>query len=247
MASNSGTRGVAGIYGIRGPSDKIYIGSSLNIGKRWTEHRYELRKGIHHCKYLQRAFNKYGESAFRFELLERAAADSDLLQHMEQQYIDALPSRRRYNSSAKADRPISGPLSESHKKRISNANKGQKRSEETRARMSAYAKARNPDHLAKLAAALTGKSASAETRAKQRAAKIGKKQTAAHIAKVRAAQTTIIRADNKSGFRGVSKDGDKWVARIKHVDKYINLGRFETPEIAAMAIQAHKQTVDILI
>jgi hypothetical protein len=46
-----------------------------------------------------------------------------------------------------------------------------------------------------------------------------------------------VRSDNKSGFKGVSKRKNKWMARIGKNGK-INLGTFNTPEEAAKAYDA---------
>ena len=53
---------IAGVYKIRNLIDgKVDIGSSANVKARWYAHRYELRLGTHHSRYLQRAWDKYGE------------------------------------------------------------------------------------------------------------------------------------------------------------------------------------------
>lgn len=60
-----------GIYKITCLSnDKIYIGSSVDIKKRWNSHKHYLRKGIHANNYLQNSWNKYGEKNFKFEVVE---------------------------------------------------------------------------------------------------------------------------------------------------------------------------------
>lgn len=60
-----------GIYGILNIiNNKIYIGSSKNLSRRKREHFNELRSNKHSNKYLQRAFNKYGENNFKFLKLE---------------------------------------------------------------------------------------------------------------------------------------------------------------------------------
>ena len=46
-----------------------YIGSASYLYKRWSGHKSELRQGKHHSRYLQRAWNKYGEVAFEFNVL----------------------------------------------------------------------------------------------------------------------------------------------------------------------------------
>lgn len=64
------------IYSILNLVDgKIYVGQSVNPSKRRTDHFRELRKNIHHNIHLQRAWNKYGEDAFVFNILENCADD----------------------------------------------------------------------------------------------------------------------------------------------------------------------------
>lgn len=59
-----------GVYRITcNANGRVYIGSSLSVRKRFWEHRGALRSGRHHSLLLQRAWNKYGESAFSFEPL----------------------------------------------------------------------------------------------------------------------------------------------------------------------------------
>ncbi len=62
---------IIGIYGIRHKLSKlIYVGSSCNIINRWRRHRWLLRLDKHPNPYLQNAWNKYGEEAFEFIILE---------------------------------------------------------------------------------------------------------------------------------------------------------------------------------
>jgi hypothetical protein len=42
----------------------------VNKDSRWAYHRSALRHDHHHCEYLQNAWNKYGEKAFKFVILE---------------------------------------------------------------------------------------------------------------------------------------------------------------------------------
>ncbi len=69
MQSTSQAR--SGIYGIFGPSGKIYIGSAVNLVSRMTGHKNGLIKGCHHNSYLQNSWNKYGGESFHFVVLER--------------------------------------------------------------------------------------------------------------------------------------------------------------------------------
>ena len=47
---------IQGVYAIHNTvNDKIYVGSSRNIQKRFSTHKRQLRDDIHHSRYLQRA------------------------------------------------------------------------------------------------------------------------------------------------------------------------------------------------
>jgi group I intron endonuclease len=60
----------SGIYQIRNiVNNHIYIGSAKNFKTRWNTHLCNLRKGKHHSSHLQKAFRKYGEENFIFEIL----------------------------------------------------------------------------------------------------------------------------------------------------------------------------------
>jgi len=53
---------VSGIYKIINlKNNKIYIGSSICIIKRWYHHKYHLINNNHSNCYLQNAWNKYGQ------------------------------------------------------------------------------------------------------------------------------------------------------------------------------------------
>jgi hypothetical protein len=71
MPTNHTAQG--GIYAVRHvASGKLYIGSAVDILKRWGEHRYHLDRGTHHSRYLQRAWRKHGPDAFVWEILSTA-------------------------------------------------------------------------------------------------------------------------------------------------------------------------------
>lgn len=72
MDSSKHLKPVSGIYYIRNLfNDKLYIGSSKDIYKRFAKHKKDLKKGIHHNIYLQRSWDKYNEQSFTFEVLEK--------------------------------------------------------------------------------------------------------------------------------------------------------------------------------
>jgi group I intron endonuclease len=65
---------------------RFYIGSSVNISKRWWTHKRQLSCKTHSNVFMQRAWDKYGESSFRIEILELVSKERLLL--VEQQYLN---------------------------------------------------------------------------------------------------------------------------------------------------------------
>lgn len=142
---------------------------------RWKTHRTMLRTGTHHTCYLQAAWNKYGEDAFSFEVLEECSRD--VLTEREQWWIDNL--RPAFNMALTAG----------------NASwTGRRHSPETLSKMSAAHKGkqyalgtvRPADVRAKMSARLMGHPVSAETRAKIAAVHAGKKLSPEHRAAISA-------------------------------------------------------------
>ena len=78
---------ICGIYNIVNVIDgKIYIGSSNDIERRFRKHRSLLNRNIHENKYLQNAWNKYGETNFKFILVKECLMDVLLI--TEQEYLN---------------------------------------------------------------------------------------------------------------------------------------------------------------
>jgi group I intron endonuclease len=67
--------------------ERIYVGSAVNINRRWTMHLYDLKMNKHHSNKLQRHYNKYGKDDLQFIVIEECSK-SDLLIR-EQHYIDS--------------------------------------------------------------------------------------------------------------------------------------------------------------
>src|SRR5579884_2546151 len=75
-----------GIYAIVNTvTGERYIGSSSKITERFTDHRWNLRRGTHHSASLQKAWNTYGEDKFLFIILEEVLDIADL-ESVEQVY-----------------------------------------------------------------------------------------------------------------------------------------------------------------
>lgn len=89
---------LGGIYSIRcvgSDSDRVYIGvTRRSFKERWRNHRYEMRSGKHGNSILQNSYNKYGEGAFLFEIVERVDdGDTKFLSERENYWIKKLNSR----------------------------------------------------------------------------------------------------------------------------------------------------------
>lgn len=79
-----------GIYKIYFLDSEIcYIGSSVNLRQRVYGHRGGLRRGNHGNSHLQRAYDKYGDDTFHFEIVELVKCRGNLIER-EQYYLDTL-------------------------------------------------------------------------------------------------------------------------------------------------------------
>jgi hypothetical protein len=139
-----------GIYKIlNNKTNKVYIGSSVDIFKRFREHKHSLLKNKHRSPKLQNSYNIHGASCFIFELIELVICKNELLER-EQFYIDAFDSYHNgYNSRPKAEANYGRIVSDETKKKISDKlkgsigpNKGLIMSDETKAKISKTKKGR---------------------------------------------------------------------------------------------------------
>jgi group I intron endonuclease len=68
-----------GIYKITNTvNNKVYVGSSVKMKRRLSEHCNKLRKGKHDNPTLQRDWNAYGEDSFKFEAIMQVEKETDL-------------------------------------------------------------------------------------------------------------------------------------------------------------------------
>lgn len=133
----------SGVYQITNKvNGKFYVGSAVNLVRRKKCHFVDLRRGKHANAKLQRAFNKYGEDAFEWSILE-FVNDASLLIEIEQRFIDSLLPA--YNICKTAGSRLGMAHTEESKKKMSDARKGQKNgphSEETKSKIGAAHKGR---------------------------------------------------------------------------------------------------------
>lgn len=103
---------------------KSYIGSANNFDNRKRRHRNDLRRGDHHCRILQTAFAKYGETAMRWKILE-TVDDRSMLIEREQVWLDAHAGKL-YNSSPTALSRLGAVVSPETRRKLSKALLGNK-------------------------------------------------------------------------------------------------------------------------
>lgn len=99
-----------GVYKITNTVDgKVYIGSSaVDIDCRWSTHRALLRTGKHYNRHLQRAWNKYGESVFTFEVVEPGTDKKDV-REKELSWIARFFGKNCYNATTEAAGRLAKP------------------------------------------------------------------------------------------------------------------------------------------
>lgn len=79
---------IIGVYFILNKiTNNFYVGHSINIYSRFRAHKSYLNRGIHHCIYLQRAWNKYQEDNFEFIIFKECKTEKESIE-LEQYFID---------------------------------------------------------------------------------------------------------------------------------------------------------------
>lgn len=97
-----------GVYEIKNiKNNKRYIGSSKRIEGRWKDHKSDLKNKKHHSIHLQRAWDKYGDRNFEFNVLIYCS-ESDLSFYEKQlmDNYDALNYKKGYNENPYVGRPL---------------------------------------------------------------------------------------------------------------------------------------------
>lgn len=186
-----------GVYIIRNKiNNKIYVGSAVNIEKRFYEHTWGLNNGRHRNMHLQRSWNKNGAAAFSFENI--LFCDKKSLIFFEQLVIDVLIERlgrkNIYNISLTAGSSL-----------------GRRHSEKTRRKIGAKSKGR-----------WTGRHHTEETKKKISLGNLGKTKGRKHTAEAREkmSKSRIGRKFSTEHKRQLSESIKRsWVLRRKHVQE----------------------------
>lgn len=123
---------ICGIYCIENlVNGKKYIGQSVDITKRWYEHRRTLKLKQHDNIYLQRAWDKYEEDNFQFYII--TICEVERLDELEIYFINLFNTTNNeygYNMTLGGDGTFGYKHTEETKRYISEIQTGRKLSEE---------------------------------------------------------------------------------------------------------------------
>ncbi len=123
------------VYLVIFPNTKVYVGKTSDLARRRRSHKHSSKYVKSDSRKFYRAINKYGYKSLKWEVLCKELSLKDA-NYIETAFIRLFKSTEHeygYNISLGGD---GGPISEETKKLISVANKGRKRSEVSKAKMS---------------------------------------------------------------------------------------------------------------
>lgn len=146
------------IYKITNTIDnKVYIGKTTDIDRRWKAHVREYEK--YNNRYLYRAMNKHGIANFHLEVLE-TNIPNEMIDEYEIRYIKLYNSKspNGYNMTDGGEGSIGRPMNEKTKKILLDYRLNNSPSKQTRDKMSKSHKNRykNPEERKKLSESMKG-------------------------------------------------------------------------------------------
>lgn len=152
-------------------NNKFYIGSAVKFTRRKATHLRMLRAGRHSNKHLQAAWDKYGEAAFVFAVVEEVSDSADILM-TENVWLKAHVGKEHcYNIAMDATAPTLGmtgdksyrygklyPHTEETKLKIGETSKGRTFTDEVNKRKTAHlhGKPKSIEVRAKISKTLSG-------------------------------------------------------------------------------------------
>jgi group I intron endonuclease len=161
-----------GIYKITSPSNRVYVGQTLNFATRFNKYR------LMHCQGQRRlyaSFLKYGIGSHKFEVVE--VCEETTMNERERYYQDLYEvlGPKGLNCKLTPCDQLKGRHSQEVKRKISMAHKGKKATEETRAKM--RARVVSNETMERLRNAQLGKKLSESTKEKMRQRMLGNAYT----------------------------------------------------------------------
>ena len=165
-----------------------YVGQSVNVARRLTDHRGALRHGRSHNKRLTLCWNRHGAGSFKFEMLEQCSVDR--LNDCEAWWLGQLVGHHRVLNFALEPGGYFNrgrSFSDEHKRKISVA------------------------HIGKPKGALT-----ADTRKKMSSARLGRKKPTGFGAALSARQSGA--ANHMFGRRGAEHPNAREVVGVRATD-----------------------------
>lgn len=213
---------MCGIYAIiNNVNGKMYIGQSIDIKRRWADEKRQLNKGICHLRFLQAAWNKYGEESFEFKILKEIKCRNGqliaILNKWEEYYItyyNTIIPGCGYNLKFGGNNYT---ITDEVRERLSESQKGKKLTKETKEKIGRYWKGKKP---------------SRETIEKIRAAKMGKNNhfygqtlTEEHKRKISKALIGRVFSEKHRERLSIANKGKKLSEETKEKLRAINKGR----------------------
>lgn len=228
-----------GIYCITNMNTgKIYIGSSVGIENRFSQHRCFLRRQVHQNAHLQNAWNKYGETAFDFSVIEVIPRVEDLTK-TEQLYLDGFEAYNPalgYNLARDAERPALGRVVTAEtREKLSESHKGLLQSPESKAKRSASLTGikRSPTTCAKIGDAHRGLHHTEEAKVKIGAAHKGVVITQETRAKISAGNLGKKRSEETKAKIGLANRGKSPSLEARAKMSAARTGKVQSPETLA--------------
>lgn len=212
---------------------KVYVGQTSNNPKvREYNHFKELSRNKHKNTHLQNSFNKYGESNFKFTVLNYTTSKK-VLDRMEDDYIshyDCLNPKKGYNLMSGG---ANGKHSLETRKKISEAKKGRCNPMygKTGKLNPRYGKKHSIETLRRMSESKKGNKHSLETRLLISKGNKGKTISGETRLKISRSQ----RGNGLFGFTGaalkkyINPERKPWQARIRHNGHTKSLGYFQDP------------------
>lgn len=174
------------VYAIICTDGRAYVGGTTGLNARWRQHRSELRRGVHPNAALQSQWDRLGEAAFTFSVLEGDPPGD--LAAAEQRHMDRLRAEGGLFNHA----PLAGTQrgivhTDQTRAKVSAANRARFASAAARERaaLAQIARFKDPEQRRLLGAAISARFADPSERAKHSAAlkgvNVGERNAAAKL------------------------------------------------------------------